>query len=116
MNIKFRGKSKISGKWVFGYYVKRWCCHFIEFNIGDDNWERIDIDKNTVGIYIGLNDKNQKELYTGDIVLWAGMADIKFVISFFKGAYYACYKNEQIQISNGDYCKKVGNIFDDEIS
>jgi uncharacterized phage protein (TIGR01671 family) len=57
--IKFRGKSVDNGEWVYGCY-----CRFF----GKQLVDHIEIDINTVGQFIGLEDKYGKEIYEGDIV------------------------------------------------
>lgn len=65
--IKFRGKStKIDcfGKWVYGdLHIRTPFAH-----IHEDIGKRVPIDPDTIGQFTGLTDKNDKEIYEGDII------------------------------------------------
>ena len=114
--IKFRGKHihafiepSNTGIWVYGYLCDD---HYI--NSEELGGEML-VDKDTIGQYTGLHDKNGKEIYEGDIVKanWFDREDVIGEICFSMGCFIlanSSVSDNQLFIFKS--YEVIGNIYD----
>lgn len=92
---------RYDGTWVYGGLTSALhspknktqivSCRFFEGNEEHEHYIFINVKPETVGEYTGLKDKNDKEIYEGDIVIEEIEEDerkIKHTVEFKAGAFY----------------------------
>ena len=120
--IKFRGKAIDGKEWLYGDLVssadkKR----FAILVNNKESYDECEVSPETVGQFTGLMDKNDAEIYEGDILKWSNGRS--YVVKFWEGMFYASVEECNDGILGGfplhaltDYedrkCEIVGNIFD----
>ena len=117
--ILFRGKRKYNGEWVEGFYYKDlWSdnAHYIIYD-GTD----YEVIPETVGQYTGLEDKNGKRIFEGDIVYCKSRLDNANMVIIFECGQFRMVLSENYrsyQTNSGFYdtnCfdkEVIGNIYD----
>lgn len=130
--IKFRAKRLDNGEWIYGdYHHRAGNVHCIIKMEPDDNGKVCyivhQVNAETVGQFTGMHDKNDKEIYEGDIVKWV-MAQM--IVNEDGG--YAEYHSDEIgavewcnealyvgeycaigfEYESEDYAEVLGNIHD----
>ncbi|MEB6549109.1 YopX family protein [Heyndrickxia sporothermodurans] len=97
-NIKFRAKVLNSSNWIYRqpFHVRgTWYMY-------NSLWDMVPIDYKTLGQYTGLKDKNGKEIYEGDVLLFnndypnAQKMDWKCVVKYRKGSFVCEYPKDGV--------------------
>lgn len=119
--ILFKAKRKDDGRWVDGYYEKRFdvdCSeqHFIFWSKSYTVWEYAEIDPSTLCQYTGLTDKNGNNIWENDIVKHKD-SQCFGTIRWYRGDYVGwCVDDvhdyeQQFTMDMFNECEVIGNIF-----
>lgn len=126
--IKFRGKDLLKNKWVYGYLSeifgkdsRRFTIdEAIHFDADGNSLNVFEVYPETVGQFTGFYDKNDKEIYDGD-VLKSNYEDYIYWVKYENGGFYIyndmgrygsikrafeVYKECEMQV------EIIGNIYD----
>lgn len=116
--IRFRGKSIKTGKWIYGNLVIN--KQIQKYQIIDETLYGKEVDKETIGQYTGLHDKNGKEIYEGDILeIIVNNNIIKKCVVEFKNGIFGVMFSTQIELTafphfHNTTFEIIGNIYDNK--
>mgnify|MGYP000319861801 FL=1 len=103
--ILFRGKDKVTKKWVYGDYTHNegLNTHYISRNVNNISRKVWEVDPDTVEQYTEFKDKNGKQIFEGDIVHIKGDG--------FDGKEVGVDYHRIVTFHDGTICLSVGDVF-----
>jgi len=114
--IKFRGLTP-DGIWVYGFLYQDETGAYIKDGAKNKRFGTgVDVERESIGQYTGLKDKNGKEIYEGDVVSAIDFEKCNYQIKFDDGCFYF---NNQFRAHQLDYpiiqnfrLEVIGNIYE----
>ena len=117
--IKFRGKSLIDGRWIFGDLFRTDLEGGVSIQYYDevDGWMTEEVNPETIGQFTSLFDRNKKEIYEGDILRInddeKGVIEVRFVRGVFAFLWNGNLDEEMpINAPTHEWAEVIGNIHD----
>ena len=109
--ILFRGKT-FDNKWIEGYLFKSWNDSYILWGTTNGIPDMTEIQANTVGQYVGVDDIEDKRIFENDIIKTiAGIGYVKFKKS--KANYEIVTDDWDLPFYEvGSEIEIIGNIYD----
>ena len=114
--ILFRAKGKDTSQWYYGDLFQPrggFATHIVK----EGKTEMVEVDPETVGQYIGLEDKNGKKIFEGDIV---GTGSYCATVKYGEWNCSCCYgvygwTFDEGDIRNPTWYEVIGNIHDNPV-
>ena len=114
--IKFRGKSIDGKEWLYGDLVSSADKKRFAILVNDkETYDECEIVPETIGQFIGLYDKDEKEIFEGDILDFNGITvEVRFVRGVFAFLTNGDLEEELCGDCRTDlFAKVIGNVYDD---
>ena len=122
--IKFRGKSLKTGKWLYGDLIQNKTFNKYAIVPQDNDWHDyplFEVDIKTVGQFTGLKDKNGKDIYEGDKVRdkYGFVKEVRYYLPFGGFAAFSIAHNPErelhVQLDQQRHqFEVIGNIYEAE--
>ena len=111
--IKFRGYNRKNKQWLYGFYLQNRGEHVVcpdEFATGK-SWDDYEIGPETLGELSGLLDKDDNEIWEGDII---ECGTRRYVCKFIEGGFEFCDLSDEKIILKAIviHSHVIGNIHD----
>ena len=115
-NIKFRGKSKKTGEWLYGDLEYNRKNEIARIHCYDDEGGYIgqqEVDKETVGQFTGLYDESGRAVFEGDLL---SDYDNVIVVGWFDGCFCDCRADIHVPLTYLEVEDRevIGNIYDNK--